>query len=206
MRISKISLATFALLLACTATVSGLTSEDAIGMANEAEAMLPVMLAEKNALMSTAQPTESTETIDGITYSTVQYTDPITGKTLKQMYNSDGNLVKEDYYDPEILITLTTEYDVNGNVNSESFMTINEDGTASKSSKIVYNEDGTKTYTAIDYTQGSNNKVTTEVKAGGDINNPDDIISMTVETQPGMPRPPTVVTCPNTGQSEVDVV
>ena len=205
MRISKVAFLSFAILIGCAATVSALTAEDAVNMAVEAEEKLPNLRAEMEAMKETIVPTESVQTIDGIEYRVVDYLDPVTGKNLKMIYDMSGSLVRSEFSDPESGITLTTEYDESGNVVSETIMTTSEDGSVWMSTTIQYNADGTKTYIMIDYTESADNKITATVVAGGDIRNPDDIIEMTLETQPGMPRPPAESTCPNTGQSEIIV-
>ncbi len=203
MRISKVAFLSFAILVGCAATVCALTAEDAVNMAAEAEETLPDLLSEMEAMKETIVPTESVQTIDGVEYRVVDYLDPVTGKIQKMIYDNSGRLVKSEFSDPVSGITLTTEYDESGNVVSETIMTTSEDGSVWMSTTIQYNADGTKTYIMIDYTESADNKITATVAAGGDIRNPDDIIEMTLETQPGMPRPPAESTCPNTGQSEI---
>lgn len=204
MRQLKVAFVSFAM-LAWAAPALALTAEDAINMAVEAEGLLPDLQIEMETMMGTIEPAEGVQTIDGIEYNVVEYQDPVTGNILKMIYTTDGQLVKSELSDQNTGITLTTEYDENGNAVAQTIMTTTEDGSVWRSTTIQYNTDGTKTYTMIDYTESSDNKITALVRAGGDIANRDDIISMTVETQPGMPRPPSESTCPNTGQSEIVV-
>ena len=208
MRIAKLAITISALLLICTATVVGLDGPRAIAMVNDAEEKLPTLLAKSEALMTTGDLTEYADTVDGVLYNVAEFKNPETEETLKRMYDADGNLIKEEYYDPGTGVTLTTVYDATGAVISHKILTINEDETVMESVEIIYDEDGCKTYICIDFTEAVDNKVT--IKCCGDINNPDNIKSMTVETQPGMPRPPVPrppveSTCPNTGQSEIRV-
>ncbi len=203
MRGLKVALASFAILVACAATVSALTAEEAVNMAVEAEEKLPDLLAATETMKETIVPTESVQTIDGIEYTVAEYLDPTTGKVLRMIYDMEGSLVKSEFSDLESGITLSTEYDESGATTSHNVMITSEDGTVWTATTIQFNEDGSKTYVMIDYNEPSGNKITAEVKAGGDIRNPDDITEMTIETQPGMPRPPDEHTCPNTGQSEI---
>jgi len=188
------------------------------------------------------EPQQSSE--DG--YVVKEYVDPISGKKLKQIFDSEGNMVKSEYYDPELGTTLTTEYENgqivtnalvnedtgestslnydtagnvassdyynpelgstltteydNGQVLSNSVTTIKEG--VMQSVKIEYDPDGTTIYTTVDLTESENNKVTIAVSSGGNVDNPDDIIDATVETQPGAPAG--VHWCPTTGQYEFD--
>lgn len=201
MRIAKLAVTVSALLLICTATVVALDGPRAISMVNDAEEKLPTLIAKSDALVTAGDLTEYADTIDGVSYNVAEYKNPVTEETLKQMYDADGNLVKEEYYDPVTGVTLTTVYDATGAVVSHKILTINEDETVMESVEIIYGEDGFNTYICIDFTEAANNKVI--IECCGDINNPDNIKSMTVETQPGMPRPPDEHTCPNTGQSEI---
>lgn len=201
MRIAKLAVTVSALLLICTATVVALDGPRAISMVNDAEEKLPTLIAKSDALVTAGDLTEYADTIDGVSYNVAEYKNPVTEETLKQMYDADGNLVKEEYYDPVTGVTLTTVYDATGAVVSHKILTINEDETVMESVEIIYGEDGCNTYICIDFTEAANNKVI--IECCGDINNPDNIKSMTVETQPGMPRPPDEHTCPNTGQSEI---
>ncbi len=203
MRGLKVALASFAILVACASTVCALTAEEAVNMAVEAEEKLPDLLEEMETIKETIVPIQSIQTIDGIEYRVVDYLDIVTGKILKMFYDTDGFLVKSEISDPESGITLTTEYAESGAITSQNIMTTSDDGSVWTSTAIQYNEDGTKTYVMIDYNQPSDNKITATIVADGDISNPDDIIEMTIETQPGMPRPPAESTCPNTGQSEI---
>jgi YD repeat-containing protein len=205
MREIKVALASLAILIACATSVCALTAEDAVQMAVEAEEKLPDLVTEIGAMKETIVPTESVQTIDGVEYRVVDYLDPVTGKILRMIYDDSGRLIRSDFSDPETGITLTTQYDESGNEVSQTIMTTSEDGSVWRATTIQYNADGTKTYIMIDYTESADNKITATVVAGGDIRNPDDIIEMTLETQPGMPRPPVESTCPNTGQSEIVV-
>ncbi len=199
MRSSRVAIKTLLLLLACIATATAMTGEDAIDKAVAAEEVLDG-LPEEVAALTELTPTETTETIDGVVYTVSTYTDQETNKTFKRMTDPDGNVVKEEFFDPETGTVVTMEYDEAGNVVSNTVATVDEEGKVLESTKIEYNEDGTKTYTTIDYTDtAGNNKVTTVIAAGGDISNPDDIVSQDIETEP------VDHTCPNTGQSEIDV-
>lgn len=203
MRGLKVALASFVILVACAATVSALTAEEAVNMAVEAEEKLTDLLAATETMKETIVPTESVQTIDGIEYTVAEYLDPTTGKVLRMIYDMEGSLVKSEFSDPESGITLSTEYDESGATTSHNVMTTSEDGSVWTATTIQFNEDGSKTYVMIDYNEPSDNKVTAEVKAGGDIQNPDDITEMTIETETVVPRPPAESTCPNTGQSEI---
>lgn len=192
MRLSKVALTTLAFLMVCTSSVAGLTGEDAIKKAFEAEDKLPGMLAEAYALV-TAPSSESTSTTDdGITVNIKEHTDPETGESLKLMYDLVDKLVQMEYFDPVTRTALTTKYDENGNVASNTIITTSEDGTALMGITIAYQSGGCKTYTVIDYTASADNKVTTVVCNG-------EIVSQEIETEPG------VITCLNTLQSEIDL-
>lgn len=202
MNISKMALASLAALIACAVTAAGLTGEEAVEEAVKFEEMLSALPDQIKSLES-FEPTETTETIDGIEYTIATYTDPESGKTLKKVYDPDGKLFRSEFSDPQANLALATVYDQEGNPISETMMTTDEEGNPLRSTEITHNPDGTTTYTTVDYTESEDNKVTTTVAAGGDITDPQDIIEMTVETQPGLPRPPDEHTCPNTGQSEI---
>src|SRR5690606_31765084 len=121
MRQLKVAFVSFAM-LAWAAPALALTAEDAINMAVEAEGLLLDLQIEMETMMGTIEPAEGVQTIDGIEYNVVEYQDPVTGKILKMIYTTDGQLVKSELSDQNTGITLTTEYDENGNAVAQTIM------------------------------------------------------------------------------------
>ncbi len=126
-RMKLLVLVVLALFLVCTAPVVCLTGEEAINMAIAAEdniqCMTPATQDDINVVAGQADefdtsgivPQQSTQIIDGVEHTVYEYTDPVTGEALTQVKDSDGNIIRSEYRDPESNTVLTTEYE-NGQV------------------------------------------------------------------------------------------
>jgi len=147
-------LVVLALFFVCTAPVVCLTGEEAIDMATVAEDTIRGMAGEQatqndiNVVVGQADefdtsgvvPQQSTQTIGGVEYTVYEYTDPVTGETLTQVKDSDGNIIRSEYRDPESNTVLTAEYE-NGQVVSNTL--VNEE--TGESTKLDYDETGAVT-------------------------------------------------------------
>ncbi len=151
-RMKLLVLVVLALFLVCTAPVVCLTGEEAIDMAIAAEDTVQGMTSatqdDINAVAGQADefdtggivPQQSTQIIGGVEYTVYEYTDPVTGEALTQVKDSDGNIIRSEYRDPESNTVLTAEYE-NGQVVSNTL--VNEE--TGESTKLDYDETGAVT-------------------------------------------------------------